>query len=115
MMYSENYLLLKLSTPTASRINKMKHLLLLLSICTAPSISYAAAGQAYEISDDKAYKVEYIDGMLLTSNEYTPLNEDGFTDDYFTSKKYHEARHANNLLFGIRTDRVQPKFRDKKF
>lgn len=87
---------------------------LLLTIITMSLVaSNTNAEDVYIVMQEKAYKaVQHEDGYLAT-NEYTPVSGKGFTDDYFTSKKYFEARHANNLLFKIRQDKMHSQLNGK--
>ena len=48
----------------------------------------------YQASDGKAYKM--VDG--LASNEWVPLNKDGYIDDYDSSAKAKEIKAANASL-----------------
>lgn len=43
---------------------------------------FYAKGVLYQIADDKAYKVELIDGEWLTTNEWIPTKRGGYTDEY---------------------------------
>lgn len=52
----------------------------------------------YLIQGDKIYKVLDIGGELLVSNEWTPLYESGYTDEYIEKIKKDNVRHANNFI-----------------
>ena len=52
----------------------------------------------YQVSDDKAYKMVEIDGEKLVSNEWQPVIEQGYTDEYLQSEQYQTARHANQFI-----------------
>lgn len=52
----------------------------------------------YQAIDGKAYKM--VDG--LASNEWVPLNSDGYVDDYDSSAKAKEIKAANAKLRKIR-------------
>ena len=64
-------------------------MLLLLSILSAQAVAYdvpdyrTAKGNVYQIHDNKAYKVVVVDGEYLTSNEWFPLDETGYTKSMF--------------------------------
>lgn len=55
-----------------------------------------------EISEGKAYTVVEIDGEYLTSNEWQPTVENGYTDEYLQSEQYQTVKAANESLRRIR-------------
>lgn len=48
----------------------------------------------YQAIDGKAYKM--VDGLV--SNEWQPVSESGYTDEYLQSEQYQTARHANQFI-----------------
>lgn len=54
------------------------------------------------IVDDKAYTLVEIDGELLVSNEWEPVSESGYTDEYLESDEYKTVKAANEKLKKIR-------------
>ena len=54
------------------------------------------------IVDDKAYQMVEIDGQLLVSNEWKPVSESGYTDEYLASDEYKTVKAANESLRRIR-------------
>ena len=83
----------------------MKYLMLLLMITTTtaqaaydvPDYS-TAKGNVYQIHDNKAYKVIVVDGEYLTSNEWFPLDETGYTKEHVQMVKERQAKHANQFI-----------------
>lgn len=57
-----------------------------------------AKGNVYQIHDNKAYKVIVVDGEYLTSNEWFPLDETGYTKEHVQKVKERQARHANSFI-----------------
>ncbi|MBP3945155.1 hypothetical protein [Psychrobacter sp. K31L] len=55
-----------------------------------------------EISEGKAYTVVEIDGEYLTSNEWQPTTESGYTDEYRASDEYKTVKAANESLKRIK-------------
>ena len=53
-----------------------------------------AKGNVYQIHDNKAYKVIVVDGEYLTSNEWFPLDETGYTKEHVRKVKGRQARYA---------------------
>ncbi len=56
----------------------------------------------YQAIDDKAYKMAEIDGENLVSNEWQPVSEQGYTDEYLQSEQYKEVKAANEKLKRIK-------------
>ncbi|OLF36546.1 hypothetical protein BTW00_05530 [Psychrobacter sp. C 20.9] len=54
------------------------------------------------IVDDKAYTLVEIDGQLLVSNEWQPVSESGYTDEYLQSEQYQTVKAANESLRRIK-------------
>lgn len=54
------------------------------------------------IVDDKAYQMVEIDGELLVSNEWEPVSESGYTDEYLASDEYKTVKAANESLKRIK-------------
>lgn len=54
------------------------------------------------IVDEKAYQMVEIDGQLLVSNEWEPVSESGYTDEYLASEQYQTIKAANESLKRIR-------------
>jgi len=54
------------------------------------------------IVDDKAYQLVEIDGELLVSNEWEPVSESGYTDEYLASDEYKTVKAANESLKRIK-------------
>lgn len=54
------------------------------------------------IVDDKAYQLVEIDGELLVSNEWEPVSESGYTDEYLASDEYKTIKAANESLRRIK-------------
>lgn len=75
----------------------MKYSILAALLLTG-SLSNANGQNTYLISDDKVYKLVEIDGELLVSNEWTPLYESGYTEEYIQKVKDETVRHANDFL-----------------
>ena len=80
---------------------------LLLSLLLATSLTNAAEhkpeyrtakGNVYQIHDNKAYKVIVSNGEYLTSNEWFPLDETGYTKEHVQKVKERQARHANQFI-----------------
>ena len=57
-----------------------------------------AKGNIYQIHDNKAYKVIVVDGEYLTSNEWFPLDETGYTKEHVQKVKERQARYANSFI-----------------
>ena len=83
----------------------MKYLMLLLMITTtATQAAFDAPeyrttkGNVYQIHDNKAYKVIVVDGEYLTSNEWFPLDETGYTKEHVQMVKERQARYANQFI-----------------
>lgn len=90
----------------------MKYIMLLLSTLLATTVTQAAfdipevvtpdyrtaKGNVYQIHDNKAYKVVVVDGEYLTSNEWFPLDETGYTKEHVQKVKERQARHANQYI-----------------
>ena len=84
----------------------MKYIMLLLMVATtatqAANISSpdyrTAKGNVYQIHDNKAYKVIVVDGEYLTSNEWFPLDETGYTKEHVQMVKERQAKHANQFI-----------------
>ena len=79
-------------------------MLLLLSVLSAQAVAYdvpdyrTAKGNVYQIHDNKAYKVVVVDGEYLTSNEWFPLDETGYTKEHVQMAKERQAKHANQFI-----------------
>ena len=58
----------------------------------------AAKGNVYQIHDNKAYKVIVVDGEYLTSNEWFPLDETGYTKEHVRKVKERQAKYANDYI-----------------
>lgn len=54
------------------------------------------------IVDDKAYQLVEINGELLVSNEWEPVSESGYTDEYLASDEYKTVKTANESLRRIK-------------
>ncbi|MGO2507182.1 MAG: hypothetical protein ACTH7L_13870 [Psychrobacter alimentarius] len=54
------------------------------------------------IVDDKAYQLVEIDSQLLVSNEWEPVSESGYTDEYLASDEYKTVKAANESLKRIK-------------
>ena len=83
----------------------MKYLMLLLMIATTPTQASfdvpdyrTAKGNVYQIHDNKAYKVIVVDGEYLTSNEWFPLDETGYTKEHVQMVKERQAKYANSFI-----------------
>lgn len=61
-----------------------------------------ANAETVVIVDNKAYQVVEIDGKQLVSNEWQPINEDGYTDEYLSSEQYQTIKDANTSLRKIK-------------
>ena len=87
-------------------MNTVKYLLLslLLSTSLANAAEHTkpdyriAKGNVYQIHDNKAYKVIVTDGVYLTSNEWFPLDETGYTKKHVQMVKERQAKHANQFI-----------------
>ena len=84
-------------------------LLLLLSALSVQAVAYnvpevsmpdyrTAKGNVYQIHDNKAYKVIVVDGEYLTSNEWFPLDETGYTKEHVQMVKERQAKYANDFI-----------------
>lgn len=89
-------------------------MLLLLSVLSTQAIAYeaqevvaqevvtpdyrTAKGNVYQIHDNKAYKVIVVDGEYLTSNEWFPLDETGYTKEHVQMVKERQAKLANDYI-----------------
>ena len=80
-------------------------MLLLLSTLSLQAVAYdtpevvvpdyrTAKGNVYQIHDNKAYKVIVVDGEYLTSNEWFPLDDRGYTKEHVQKVKERQAKHA---------------------
>lgn len=84
----------------------MKYIMLLLIVATTATQAIAfdipeyreAKGNVYQIHDNKAYKVLVVDGEYLTSNEWFPLDETGYTKEHVQKVKERQAKHANDFI-----------------
>lgn len=86
----------------------MKHIILLLAAMLLSTTATQAAfdvpeyrtakGNVYQIHDNKAYKVIVVDGEYLTSNEWFPLDETGYTKEHVQKVKERQAKHANQFI-----------------
>ena len=88
----------------------MKYIMLLLMVATTatkaafdiPEVSApdyrTAKGNVYQIHDNKAYKVIVVDGEYLTSNEWFPLDETGYTKEHVQKVKERQAKYANQYI-----------------
>ena len=84
----------------------MKYIMLLLMVTTTATQAAfdipevvtqdyrTAKGSVYQIHDNKAYKVIVVDGEYLTSNEWFPLDETGYTKEHVQMVKERQAKHA---------------------
>ena len=57
-----------------------------------------AKGNVYQIYNNKAYKVIVVDGEYLTSNEWFPLDETGYTKEHVQMVKERQAKYANQFI-----------------
>ena len=84
-------------------------LLLLLSALSVQAVAHnvpevsipdyrTAKGNVYQIHDNKAYKVIVVGGEYLTSNEWFPLDETGYTKEHVQKVKERQAKHANDFI-----------------
>ena len=83
----------------------MKYIMLLLLVVTSSSQAAfdapeyrTAKGNVYQIHDNKAYKVIVVDGAYLTSNEWFPLDETGYTKEHVQKVKERQAKYANQFI-----------------
>ena len=88
----------------------MKYIMLLLMVTTTatqaafdlPEVATpdyrTAKGNVYQIHDNKAYKVIVVDGEYLTSNEWFPLDETGYTKEHVQMVKERQAKYANQFI-----------------
>ena len=82
----------------------MKYVMLLLLSITATQAAFdipeyrTARGNVYQIHDNKAYKVVVVDGEYLTSNEWFPLDETGYTKEHVQMVKERQAKYANQFI-----------------
>lgn len=87
----------------------MKHIMLLLatvilSTTATQAIAFdapdyrTARGNVYQIHDNKAYKVIVVDGVYLTSNEWFPLDETGYTKEHVQKVKERQVKYANQFI-----------------
>lgn len=52
----------------------------------------------YQIHDNKAYKVEVVDGERYTTNHWFPLDQYGYTEEHVQKVKDRQAAHANKFI-----------------
>ena len=88
----------------------MKYIMLLLMVATTATQAAVglpevvtpdyreAKGNVYQIHDNKAYKVIVVDGEYLTSNEWFPLDETGYTKEHVQKVKERQAKYANQYI-----------------
>lgn len=83
----------------------MKYIMLLLLVATTSTQAAfdipeyrTAKGNVYQIHDNKAYKVIVVDGAYLTSNEWFPLDETGYTKEHVQKVKERQAKYANQFI-----------------
>ena len=83
----------------------MKQLIITMAIYFAWGAMAASLALAQTvIVDDKAYQLVEIDGQLLVSNEWKPVSESGYTDEYLQSEQYQTVKAANESLKRIRSN-----------
>lgn len=80
----------------------MKWLIFLTYGALLGAITVTAANADTVIVDNKAYQMVEIDGELLVSNEWEPVSESGYTDEYLASDEYKTVKAANESLKRIR-------------
>lgn len=80
----------------------MKWLIFLTFGALMGAITATAALAQTVIVDDKAYTLVEIDGELLVSNEWEPVSESGYTDEYLQSEQYQTVKAANEKLKRIK-------------
>ena len=66
------------------------------------AITVTAANAETVIVDDKEFQLVEIGGELLVSNEWEPVSEKGYTDEYLQSDEYKTVKAANESLRRIR-------------
>lgn len=66
------------------------------------AITVTAANAETVIVDDKEFQLVEIDGQLLVSNEWKPVSEKGYTDEYLQSDEYKTVKAANESLKRIK-------------
>ena len=86
----------------------MKYIMLLLATVLLSTTTAQAAfdipeyrtakGNVYQIHDNKAYKVVVVDGEYLTSNEWFPLDETGYTKEHVQKVKERQAKYVNDFI-----------------
>ena len=91
-----------------SKGTDMKYTMLLLATVLLSTTSTQAAfdvpdyrtakGNVYQIHENKAYKVIVVDGEYLTSNEWFPLDETGYTKEHVQMVKERQAKYANQFI-----------------
>lgn len=57
------------------------------------------------MSSGKAYKYTEVEGECLLSNEWSPVDSSGYTDEYKATKEYQVAKHANDYIRNNRRDK----------
>lgn len=80
----------------------MKWLIFITFGALMGAITVTAANAQTVIVDDKAYQLVEIDGELLVSNEWEPVSESGYTDEYLASDEYKTVKAANESLKRIK-------------
>lgn len=80
----------------------MKWLIFITFGALMGAITATAALADTVIVDDKAYQLVEMDGELLVSNEWTPMTEQGYTDEYRASEEYKTVKAANESLRKIK-------------
>ena len=80
----------------------MKWLIFITFGALLGAITATAALADTVVVDDKAYTLVEIDGELLVSNEWTPMTEQGYTDEYLQSDEYKTVKAANESLRKIK-------------
>lgn len=90
----------------------MKSKILIVLLAATISMTASAApcdnivdlddGAIYQVSNGKAYKMVEIDSAYYTSNEWVPLSNASYVDDYEQSDKAKVINSANASLKRIR-------------
>ena len=71
-------------------------MLLLATVLLSKTATQATAFdmEVYMVTKDKSYKMVNVDGEWLMSNEWQPITEDGYTDEYLKELEYNKSEKA---------------------
>ncbi len=84
----------------------MKQFMLVLALSIVSCAPAVAASDVFSsdcnskvfVHDGKAFRYAEVRGKCLLSNEWSPVDRKGYTEEYKSSKQYQNARYANDNL-----------------